>query len=182
MVCFPPKEIVIKQIKRQIKLYNEKHPSNTIKSIFVASDRNHMISELNEVLKCTLCKGLSIQIDWEESTLGLIYFRTIHNMPIGISMQINIKEQSKRAVSIQLRELRECKYAKKFGDLHLNLKFCVLFCICWNFNENLTEFMQLKQRSAIHISILTFYLERFYRFILFRLSFLPLNTFEQRRP
>lgn len=50
-MCMPPKELIIKQIRRQIKLHNERHPSNVIKSIFVASDSDHMIAELNNTLK-----------------------------------------------------------------------------------------------------------------------------------
>lgn len=50
-MCMPSKDIIIKQIRRQIKLHNERHPSNTIKSIFVASDSDHMITELNTALK-----------------------------------------------------------------------------------------------------------------------------------
>lgn len=50
-MCMPPKEIIIKQIKLQIKLHDEKHPTNKIISIFVASDSDHMISELNNALK-----------------------------------------------------------------------------------------------------------------------------------
>lgn len=50
-MCMPPKDIIVKQIKRQIKAHNEKHKNNEIKSIFVASDSDHMISELNDALK-----------------------------------------------------------------------------------------------------------------------------------
>lgn len=50
-MCMPTKDIVIKQIRRQIKLHNERHPSNVIKSIFVASDSDHMIIDLNIALK-----------------------------------------------------------------------------------------------------------------------------------
>lgn len=50
-MCMPPKELIIKQLKRQIKLHNGKHPSNNIKAIFVASDSNHMIADITEALK-----------------------------------------------------------------------------------------------------------------------------------
>lgn len=50
-MCMPSTDIVIKQIRRQIKLHNERHPSNGIKSIFVASDSDHLITELNTALK-----------------------------------------------------------------------------------------------------------------------------------
>lgn len=50
-MCMPTKDIVVKQIRRQIKLFNERHPSNGIKSIFVASDSDHMITELNNALQ-----------------------------------------------------------------------------------------------------------------------------------
>lgn len=46
-MCLPSKETIIRQIKRVIK--NLK----TIKSVFVASDSNHMVSELTEALKRT---------------------------------------------------------------------------------------------------------------------------------
>lgn len=50
-MCFPSKELIIKQIKREIKTHHAKHPNNGIKSIFVASDNNFMINELNDALK-----------------------------------------------------------------------------------------------------------------------------------
>lgn len=50
-MCEPTKELIIKQIKQEIKAYHVKYPTNPIKSIFVASDNDHMISELNEALK-----------------------------------------------------------------------------------------------------------------------------------
>lgn len=50
-MCQPSKELIFKQIKRQIKQHNEKHPINQIKSIFVASDNDHMINELNNAMK-----------------------------------------------------------------------------------------------------------------------------------
>lgn len=50
-MCEPPKELIIKQIKQEIKTYHAKHSNNPIKSIFVASDNDYMISELNEALK-----------------------------------------------------------------------------------------------------------------------------------
>lgn len=50
-MCFPTKEIIIRQIKRVIKKFNEMSKNNDIKSIFVASDNNHMINTLNESLK-----------------------------------------------------------------------------------------------------------------------------------
>lgn len=50
-LCQPSKELIIQQIKEEIEIHDENHPSNTIKSIFVASDNNHMISELNDALK-----------------------------------------------------------------------------------------------------------------------------------
>lgn len=49
-MCQPSKELIFKQIKSQIKVHNEKNPTNPIKSVFVASDRDHMINELNNVL------------------------------------------------------------------------------------------------------------------------------------
>lgn len=50
-VCMPTKDIILKQIKYQIKVHNELHPDNLMKSVFVASDNNHMISDINYALK-----------------------------------------------------------------------------------------------------------------------------------
>lgn len=46
----PPKELVVRQLKRQIKTYKEMH-GDEVKSIFVASDKNHMIKEIEDALK-----------------------------------------------------------------------------------------------------------------------------------
>ena len=43
-ICFPPKDIVIKQVKAAIKEY-------AAKSVFVASDHDHMIADLTKALK-----------------------------------------------------------------------------------------------------------------------------------
>lgn len=56
-MCQPSKKLIFEQIKRQIKIHNEKNPKNLIKSIFIASDRDHMVNELNiafEHLKITV--------------------------------------------------------------------------------------------------------------------------------
>ncbi|XP_065077865.1 GDP-fucose protein O-fucosyltransferase 1 [Ochlerotatus camptorhynchus] len=50
-MCLPPKDIIIRQIKRQIKNHKEAYKNNEIKSVFVASDNNHMIHDLNEALR-----------------------------------------------------------------------------------------------------------------------------------
>ncbi|XP_055531681.1 GDP-fucose protein O-fucosyltransferase 1 [Wyeomyia smithii] len=50
-MCLPSKDVIIRQIKRQIKNHKELHKNNEIKSIFVASDGNHMIHDLNDALK-----------------------------------------------------------------------------------------------------------------------------------
>lgn len=50
-MCFPTKELIIRQIKRVIKNFKETNPQNELKSIFVASDSNHMIGELNDGLR-----------------------------------------------------------------------------------------------------------------------------------
>lgn len=50
-MCEPTKESIVKQIKQEIKTYHAKYPTNPIKSIFVASDNDYMITELNEGLK-----------------------------------------------------------------------------------------------------------------------------------
>lgn len=50
-MCFPTKETIIRQLKRVIKKINNSDNNRTIKSVFVASDSNHMINDLNEALK-----------------------------------------------------------------------------------------------------------------------------------
>lgn len=50
-MCMPPKDIIIRQLKRHIKKAKESDKSNEIKSIFVASDNNHMIADLNEAMQ-----------------------------------------------------------------------------------------------------------------------------------
>uniref|UniRef100_A0A1I8NLW7 GDP-fucose protein O-fucosyltransferase 1 n=1 Tax=Stomoxys calcitrans TaxID=35570 RepID=A0A1I8NLW7_STOCA len=50
-LCMPSKELIIRQIKRLIKNVKQDHPKNEIRSIFVASDANHMIAELNSALQ-----------------------------------------------------------------------------------------------------------------------------------
>lgn len=49
-MCFPTKETIIRQLKRVIKNYNNKNKDG-IKSVYVSSDSNHMLRELNEALK-----------------------------------------------------------------------------------------------------------------------------------
>lgn len=50
-MCLPSKELVLKQLRRQIKRFNQANANNDIRSIFVASDNNHLIDELNDGLK-----------------------------------------------------------------------------------------------------------------------------------
>ncbi|KAL7011802.1 hypothetical protein ACKWTF_014465 [Chironomus riparius] len=50
-ICLPSQEQVIRKIKRIVKKFKETHKNNEIKSIFVASDNNHMIEYLNEHLR-----------------------------------------------------------------------------------------------------------------------------------
>lgn len=47
-MCLPSKQTIIRQLKRVIKKFAADNP---IKSVFVASDSNHMITDLNEALK-----------------------------------------------------------------------------------------------------------------------------------
>lgn len=49
-LCMPPKELVVRQLKRQIKAYKEAN-RDEVKSIFVASDNNHMVKEIGEALQ-----------------------------------------------------------------------------------------------------------------------------------
>lgn len=51
-MCLPTKEIIVRQLKRVIKKYNDHVDKNkAIRSVFVASDSNHMIEDLMESLK-----------------------------------------------------------------------------------------------------------------------------------
>lgn len=50
-MCMPSKEIILKQLKYQIRAHNEFHPDNLIKSVFVASDNYHMIEDINHSLR-----------------------------------------------------------------------------------------------------------------------------------
>lgn len=53
-MCLPSKEAVIRQLKRVIKNINNSVNNNndrTIKSVYVASDNNHMLDELETALK-----------------------------------------------------------------------------------------------------------------------------------
>lgn len=49
-MCLPSKETIIRQLKRTIKNYNNKN-GDIVKSVFVAADSNHMLSDLSEALK-----------------------------------------------------------------------------------------------------------------------------------
>lgn len=52
-MCLPTKETIIRQLKRVIKNYNNArgHKESNIRSVFVASDSNHLIDDLSEGLK-----------------------------------------------------------------------------------------------------------------------------------
>lgn len=50
-MCLPSKETIVKQVKDQIRGFNANNPSNQIHSVYVASDSDHMIGELNDALK-----------------------------------------------------------------------------------------------------------------------------------
>lgn len=50
-ICMPSQEMVLRKIKRVIKRVKESQKDNQIKSIFVASDNNHLIEYLNEQLR-----------------------------------------------------------------------------------------------------------------------------------
>ena len=47
-MCLPSQQTIIRQVKRVIKKASS---DNVIKSVFVSSDNNHMIADLNEALK-----------------------------------------------------------------------------------------------------------------------------------
>ncbi|XP_053676583.1 GDP-fucose protein O-fucosyltransferase 1 [Anopheles nili] len=50
-MCMPSKDTIVRQLKRRIKLQRETTPDNPIKAVFVASDSNHMLADLNDALK-----------------------------------------------------------------------------------------------------------------------------------
>lgn len=50
-ICMPSHELIIRKIKRLVKKVKDVQKQNEIKSIFVASDNNHMIEYLNEYLR-----------------------------------------------------------------------------------------------------------------------------------
>lgn len=49
-MCYPTRDIIVRQLKRHIKSFKEKNPKNEIKSIFVASDSNHFLNDVNTAL------------------------------------------------------------------------------------------------------------------------------------
>ncbi|XP_023309654.2 GDP-fucose protein O-fucosyltransferase 1 [Lucilia cuprina] len=50
-LCMPSKELIVRQIKRLIKNVKQDQPKNEVRSVFVASDNNHMLPELNAALQ-----------------------------------------------------------------------------------------------------------------------------------
>lgn len=50
-MCMQTADIVIRQLKRHIKTIKDMYKQNEIKSIFVASDSNHLIYDLNDGLQ-----------------------------------------------------------------------------------------------------------------------------------
>lgn len=50
-ICLPSQDIIIKKVKRLIKRVKETQKTNEIKSIFIASDNNHMVEYFNEKLR-----------------------------------------------------------------------------------------------------------------------------------
>lgn len=52
-MCLPSKNLVIRTVKHHLKLYNDQlnHKNRPIKSLFVASDNDHMLEDLNIALK-----------------------------------------------------------------------------------------------------------------------------------
>uniref|UniRef100_A0A182MA77 GDP-fucose protein O-fucosyltransferase 1 n=1 Tax=Anopheles culicifacies TaxID=139723 RepID=A0A182MA77_9DIPT len=50
-ICMPSRDTIVRQLKRRIKLHRETSPDNPIRAVFVASDSNHMLGELNDALK-----------------------------------------------------------------------------------------------------------------------------------
>ncbi|XP_059608292.1 GDP-fucose protein O-fucosyltransferase 1 [Phlebotomus argentipes] len=52
-MCFPSRDAIVRQLKREMKKYKEYHHGDEIRSVFVASDSNHMIGDLTEAFKRT---------------------------------------------------------------------------------------------------------------------------------
>lgn len=50
-LCMPSRNIIVNQLKRLIRKVKSESPTNQIKSIFVASDNNHMIEDLTRDLR-----------------------------------------------------------------------------------------------------------------------------------
>uniref|UniRef100_A0A1B0D685 GDP-fucose protein O-fucosyltransferase 1 n=1 Tax=Phlebotomus papatasi TaxID=29031 RepID=A0A1B0D685_PHLPP len=50
-MCFPSKDTIIRQLKRDMKKYKEIHHGDEIRSVFVASDSNHMLQDFTEAFK-----------------------------------------------------------------------------------------------------------------------------------
>lgn len=50
-ICMPSQEAIVRKVKRIVKKVKELQKKNEIKSLYVASDNNHMIEYLNEFLR-----------------------------------------------------------------------------------------------------------------------------------
>lgn len=50
-MCLPSRDIIVRQLKRHIKAAKEQGRHNEIRSVFVASDSNHMINDLTDSLQ-----------------------------------------------------------------------------------------------------------------------------------
>ena len=64
-LCFPSDEIIIQQLKRVISQYKAK-------SVFVASDHDHMISRLNKSFKKIAVKAVKLEVDNPHLDLAIL--------------------------------------------------------------------------------------------------------------
>lgn len=71
-ICLPSQDIVIRQIKRIIKRVRETQKTNEIKSIFVASDNNHMIDFMNDQLKRMKVKAFKLPVNSPHIDLAIL--------------------------------------------------------------------------------------------------------------
>lgn len=60
-ICMPSHESIIRKIKRLVKKVKDIHKKNEVKSIFVASDSNHLIEYLDDILRRMNIKAFKLE-------------------------------------------------------------------------------------------------------------------------
>lgn len=71
-LCMPTKELIVRQLKRLIKKIKVINKSNEIKSIFVASDNNHMLDFLNQSLERMKVTAYKLNVDNPHLDLAIL--------------------------------------------------------------------------------------------------------------